>query len=113
MSDDPVLAALATILNRLGHIETRLDGLETRLDRLEDGQTRLRVDLMARLERLEDKVTAIQDDILVNMSRADRAHDAAEGARGDMRGLSAELAVLWRQVRRQGEEIREIRGEKH
>ena len=80
MSDDRVLAALAQLVEG----QTRI---EDRLTKLEDGQTKLRVNVMARFERVEDNLSEIRDDINVNMHRADRADDNASHTRDELRSM--------------------------
>ena len=97
MSDDPILAALT-------RLEAGQTALRADMDTMRDGQTRLRVDLMARMDRLENGLTAIRDDIVVNMARSNLAHDATVSAQ-------LELQVMWRQIKRIESDVREIRGD--
>ncbi len=123
MSDSPLNAALLAIVTRLEGIEDRLGGIEAgqsatndrldgieagqattngRLDRMEAEQTRLRVDVLSRLDGIGGRLTEVREDIVVNMARANRALEATND-------MSVELMSLWRQVKRQGDEIRELR----
>ncbi|MSP02276.1 MAG: hypothetical protein EXR07_14680 [Acetobacteraceae bacterium] len=88
-----------------------LTSLRTDLTALRDGQTTFRVDLMGRIERLENHITDIRDDIGVNIGRADRAHEAADNTRNEVRLMSQELSVMWRQIKRLESDVREIKGE--
>ena len=95
MSDDPVLSALA-------RLESGQGAINARLDRMEAEQTRLRVDVLSRFDRIDGRLTEVREDIVVNMARANRALEATND-------MSLELMSLWRQVKRHGDEIREIR----
>ncbi len=122
MSDDPILAALIRIEagqieyrqrfealeRRFDTLEQRFDKLEQRFDKLEAGQTQLRVAVMDRIDRLENALSEIRDDIGVNMGRADRAHQAADSTRSELRELSQEMTVMWRQIKRLDTRVSDI-----
>jgi predicted nucleic acid-binding Zn-ribbon protein len=78
-NEDPITAALATLTAAF---------------------TSLRVDMLARFDRVETRLTEIRDDITVNMGRADRAHEASDNTRYELRALSQEVATLTRKQRR-------------
>ena len=77
---------------------------------LEAGQNQLRTDLMARMDRLGDDISRIRDDIGVNMGRAERAVEAADHTREELRSLGSEVAAMWRKVNRLESDIRDLRG---
>jgi len=77
MSDD----ALSMILAAMLRLEGKTDRIETRLD------------------RIDAQLSSIRDDIGVNMGRADRAHEAADGTRAELRLLSQEVSGMSRQIR--------------
>lgn len=77
MSDDAlsmILAAMLRLEGKAGQIETRLD-------------------------RIDAQLSSIRDDIGVNMGRADRAHEAVDGTRAELRLLSQEVSGMSRQIR--------------
>lgn len=109
---------LGEIGGRIGEIEGRigqLDGLMAqlvaRIDRLEANYLSLRVDLMARMDRLQNEATAIRDDITVNMATAQRAHEAADNTRAELRLLGEEVTGLYRKLTRLEARVREITGD--
>jgi chromosome segregation ATPase len=132
MSDNLVLASLARLeggqtamLTELTDVQTRLTGvqtgltgvqtglttLEARQTALEDSQTSLRVDVMARMDRLENRLTEIRDDISVNMGSTRRAHEAADNTRSEVRLLGEQVNVMWRQMKRLEQQVRDITGD--
>jgi len=97
MSDDSILTALAR--------------LESRLVRLEDGQTALRVDVMARMDRLENKLTEIRDDIAVNFGATDTVKRANDNTREELRSLGETVSAMYRVVRRLDDRVRHLEGD--
>jgi hypothetical protein len=63
------------------------------------------------MDRLQDALTAIRDDIGVNMGRADAAVRANTNTREDVRGLEEQVGIMWRQIRRLEDRVREIGGD--
>jgi hypothetical protein len=59
----------------------------------------------------EDKLTAIPDDIGVSIGRVDRAREAAENTREEPRMMSEEVSIMWRQIKRLEEQMRDLTGE--
>jgi archaellum component FlaC len=106
MSDNP----LDRILAKLDALEASQRQVEAGLRQVEAGQTQLRIDLMGRMERLGDDIGRIRDDIGVNMGRADRAIEAADHAREELRSLGSEVAAMWRKVNRLESDVRDLRG---
>lgn len=90
--------------------DSLLDRIPAKLDVLEAGQKQLRIDLMARMERLGDEIGRIRDDIGVNMGRAERAIEAADHTRDELRSLGSEIAAMWRKVNRLEGDVRDLRG---
>ena len=85
--------------------------LENAQARLEESQTQLRVELMSRMDRLQNTLTGIRDDIGVNMGRADRAHEAADNTRAELRTLGEVVTGMGRQIQRLQTAVRELRGD--
>ena len=106
MSDNP----LDRILAKLDVLETGQRQLEASHRQLEAGQNQLRIDLMPRMDRLGDDISRIRDDIGVNMGRAERAVEAADHTREELRSLGSEVAAMWRKVNRLESDIRDLRG---
>lgn len=121
MPDDNILAAIAALETRIdtaiagtraalesridtavagtrAALEARIDGLNAslsgRMDRIDDAATSFRVAVMERFDRMETRFTEIRDDITVTMGRADKAHEAADHTREELRSLSKEVAIL-------------------
>ncbi len=82
MSDDPVLAAIAS----------------------------LRVDLMARMDRLENSLTDIRNDIAVNFGTADAVKRANDNTREEVRSLRDIVAALVRKIQTLETKVRDITG---
>ena len=84
MSDDPVIALLNGINDRLGRLEHGQTGLQQGQATLQQNQTVLRVDLMAQTGRLGDQITSIREDTTVNMGAADgeRRHQGGAARTG-------------------------------
>ena len=110
MSDDPIIALLNGINDRLGRMEKGLASLEARMTVLDQGQTTLRVDLMARMERLDDQVTLIREDITVNIGAADSVRTANEVTKAELGALSSMVFTMTRQVRRLQTQVDELSG---
>jgi len=106
MPDDNILAAIAALETRIdtavagtrAALEARIDGLNAslsgRMDRIDDAATSFRVAVMERFDRMETRFTEIRDDITVTMGRSDKAHEAADHTREELRSLSKEVAIL-------------------
>jgi len=104
MSDETagrILAAIAELSS----------GLVRRLDQLEQGQAQLRTDLMSRMDRIQDAITAIRDDIGVTHATAERAREANEGTRNELRALSEVVSGMQRQIQRLQTDVRQLKGE--
>ena len=71
----------------------------------------LRTDLMARMDRLQDSITAIRDDIGVNMGAADRAVEANDHTRAEVRSLGEVVTAMGRQIQRLQADVRALKGE--
>jgi predicted nucleic acid-binding Zn-ribbon protein len=118
MSDDPVLSALSRLESGMTDVGSRLTSLESRLTNVEAGltgvqqsQTTLRVDVMARMDRLENKLTEMRDDITVNIGGTWQNREAINSTRGDLHGLGEQVNIMWRQIKRLEQQVREITGE--
>ncbi len=132
MSDDQILAAIIRLETGVGSVlqdlrtireeqtsmrqeqnafRQELAALRKDVTTLQQGQTALRVDLMERMDRLQDSISACRDDIGVNMARADRAHDVNENTREELRSLSKEVSMMWRQLKQLESKVRGITGE--
>ncbi len=131
MSDDPVIALLNGINDRLGRLEHGQTGLQQGQAALQQGQTALqqglatlqrdqaalqqnqtvlRVDLMARMDRLGDQITSIREDITVNMGAVDSVRTANEGTKAELRALGEMVFTMHRQVRRLQTQVEELSG---
>jgi hypothetical protein len=53
-------------------------------------------------------LTDIRDDIGVSMGRMDRAHEASDSTRSEVRELSQELLVMWKQIKRLDTRVSDI-----
>jgi peptidoglycan hydrolase CwlO-like protein len=95
--------------------QAKLEAAQAKLEEgykgLREDQTALRVGLMARMDRLQDTLTSIRDDIIVNMGRADRAHEAADSTRAELRALGEQVNAMTRQITRLQTQVRELRGD--
>ncbi len=118
MSDNPVLSALSRLESGMTHVGSRLTSLESRLTGVESGltsvqqsQTTPRVDVMARMDRLENKLTEMRDDITVNIGGTWQNREAINSTRGDLHGLGEQVNIMWRQIKRLEQQVREITGE--
>jgi archaellum component FlaC len=113
MSDNPldrILAKLDVLEAGQKQLEAGQKRLEAGHERLEANQKQLRVDLMGRMDRLGDDIGRIRDDIGVNMGRAERAIEAADHTREELRSLGSEIAAMWRKVNRLESDVRDLRG---
>ena len=121
MSDDRLDRILAK-LDVLEAGQRQLEGGQKQLEagqkqleagqrQLEAGQKQLRIDLMGRMERLGDQIGRIRDDIGVNMGRAERAIEAADHTREELRSLGNEIAAMWRKVNLLESDVRDLRNE--
>jgi archaellum component FlaC len=111
MSDNPldrILAKLDALEASQRQVEASLRQVEAGQRQVEAGQTQLRIDLMGRMERLGDDIGRIRDDIGVNMGRADRAIEAADHMRDELRSLGSEIAAMWRKVNRLESDVRDL-----
>jgi chromosome segregation ATPase len=106
-----VQRGLTSVQTGLTDVQTGLTALENRQTALEDSQTKLRVDVMARMDRLENRLTEIRDDIGVNMGSTRRAHEAADNTRSEVRLLGEQVNVMWRQMKRLEQQVRDITGD--
>jgi phage shock protein A len=95
---------------KVGALDTKVGALEGRMTTMEGKITTLRVDLMARLDRHEDALSAIRDDIAVNMGRADRAQDAAENTRHELRALGDQVNAMYRKMKHAESRIDKLEG---
>lgn len=122
MSDNPILAALAELSatmtgrldamgNRFDATDSRLDAVVARLEHVESGQDRFRVDLMGRIDRLQNQFTSLRDDVAVNFGRADKAEEAADGTRRELRALSDIVSAMERQIQHLQTDVRQLKGE--
>ena len=116
MSGDPILAALAQLLDGqrrleegLTKVEERQERFEERLTRLEEGQTRLRVDLMGRMDRFENRLTTFQDDISVNMAGVNTVFNRLAASRQEGDATFAALQTVIQQVFRLRNELEELK----
>ena len=53
-------------------------------------------------------MTLIRDDIGVNMGRADRAHQAADGTRAELRSLGDEVNSIYRMIKTLEAQVRNL-----
>ncbi len=104
---DQVLAAIAGLGERIGHMDERIGRLDERIGGVEKASTglredfiRLRTDLMARLDRQQDLLTAIKDDIGVNMIAVDRVRDANIETKKDYVQLADQVSLIHRRLMR-------------
>jgi peptidoglycan hydrolase CwlO-like protein len=95
---------------KVGSLDTKVGALEGRMTTMEGKITTLRVDLMARLDRHEDALSAIRDDIAVSMGRADRAQDAAENTREELRALGDQVNAMYRKMKHTEARIDKLEG---
>ena len=124
MSDEPIIAILNGINDRVGRV---LDGqaesevhqidlerivfaLQQEQISLRTDMTTLRVDLMARMDRLEDQITLIREDITVNIGASDSVRTANEGTKAELRALSGMVFTMTRQIRRLQTQVDELSG---
>ncbi len=133
MSDDTIIAAIATlradIAERFDRVERKVDGLEQKVDGLEqkfdgleqkfdgleqkvdrqgEAHTSLRVAVFERFDRVETQLTQLRDDITVNLAGVDRAYNAADNARADIKTLAFELSTLTRKTRRLEAQVNDL-----
>ena len=106
-----ILAKLDALNEGQGELRSDLGSLRSDLGALRVNVDGLRVGMMERMDRLQDSVTAIRDDIGVNMGRADRAHEAADGTRSELRALGEQVSAMARQITHLQVKVREIRGD--
>jgi hypothetical protein len=111
MSDDPVLSALSRLESGLTDVGSRLTDVEAGLTGVQQSQTTLRVDVMARMDRLENKLTEMRDDMTVNIGGTWQTREALSSTRGDLHSLGEQVNIMWRQMKRLEQQVREITGE--
>ena len=106
---------LSTLWDDLSTLRDEVASLaRVTLARFEAGERALldlRVAVMARLDRVENTMTSVHDDLVVNLARTNRAHDAIEHTREELRAVNQEVTMMWRRIRRLETEVREIRGD--
>ncbi len=91
--------------------DSRLTSVESGLTSVQQSQTSLRVDVMARMDRLENKLTEMRDDITVNIGGTWQNREAINSTRGDLHGLGEQVNIMWRQIKRLEQQVRDINGE--
>ena len=106
MSDDPLLAALIGLRDRLDAVADEFH------EELRDELTKLRVEMMGRFERVENRLTVIQDDIAVNMGGISTVFDRQVGIRKEFDGLSTESQALHRMIKRLQTRVDELEQKK-
>jgi hypothetical protein len=104
-------AGQMALQERFTTLEAGQTALQYSQTALQDSQTSLRVDTMARMDRLENRLTEIRDDISVNMGSSERAHEAAANTRTELRSLGVQVNVMWRQMKRLEQQVRDITGD--
>ena len=124
MSDDPVIAFLNGINDRLGRLERGQAGLQQGQATVQQGlatlqrdqtamqqnQTVLRMDLMARMDRLGDQITSIREDITVNMGAVDSVRTANEGTKAELRASGEMVFTMHCKMRRLQSQVEELSG---
>jgi len=103
---------------RLAQLEAGQRGLQDEVQMLGravaaivEGQTTLRVDVMARMERFENRLTEIGDDIAVTMNNAARVEEAGDHARKYIRSITEQLSIMQRQIGRLQTNVAQLRGD--
>jgi chromosome segregation ATPase len=89
-------------------LEQKFDGLEQKVDRQGEAHTSLRVAVFERFDRVETQLTQLRDDITVNLAGVDRAYNAADNARADIKTLAFELSTLTRKTRRLEAQVNDL-----
>jgi methyl-accepting chemotaxis protein len=107
-NQDTMRAEMATI--RVSLIE-RTDRLENEVSASHEEMKSLRLSLTEGMERQHKALLSIRDDIGVMMSRADRAHEAADNTRNELRSLGELVDAMGRQITSLQKQVRELRGD--
>ena len=115
MSDD-VLAAIATLSERIADLAARSDRLESgldglrqdtaqlrqdvthRIDRLQSGLDRVRGDVMERIDRLQITVGGLRDDTQVNYASHGRVEETVRHAVAQTRLLADQVTAMEKQI---------------
>jgi len=140
MSENPVLAAIARLEAAFGasqrgvHVDLTdmragltdfsadLAGMRAEIIRLEmtfttslldvrADMTQMRSAIMDRIDRLQDRVTEVRDDIGVAMGSADAMQRANDNTRELVRLQGEQLTIMFRQIKRLEEKVRNITGD--
>ena len=99
MSDDPVLAALARL--EAGQTSMRSEFLA------ELGKTRGAI--MDRVDELQRRVDLVREDIAVSMGSSEAATRANDNTRADLRSLTEQFGIMWKQLKKLQVEVEELR----
>jgi hypothetical protein len=73
--------------------------------------TQMRTVIMDRIDRLQDRVTEIRDDIGVAMGSADAMQRANDNTREIVRLQGEQMSIMFRQIKRLEDKVRNITGE--
>ena len=95
-----ILAAVTRTADRMDTLEGWLMSIKDEANQIRDGQTSLRIDIMARLDRHEERLTAIRDDITVAMGRTGHVDRLNNNTRDEVRSLSEVVTAMQKQIMR-------------
>jgi chromosome segregation ATPase len=92
-------------------IRTEVASIRTETTGIRADMTQMRAAVMDRIDRLQDRVTEIRDDISVAMGSADAMQRANDNTREMVRLQGEQLSIMFRQIKRLEEKVRNITGE--
>jgi hypothetical protein len=102
---EPTLADVVDLIHGIGA------GLGSLREDVTRQLTEFRTVLMERMDRLQDAITAIRDDIGATMTGSERAQEAADHTRDELRLLGEQVTVMARQIQRLQTDVRQLKGE--
>jgi hypothetical protein len=103
-------------------LDTRLSSVEAELSSVVTGQKSLRAafsdelgktrtDIMGKVADLQKEVATIREDIAVEMGAVDMAREVNDNTRNDVKQMREQLSVMWKQLKRAQDDIRELKGD--
>lgn len=109
MSDDPIDRMLA-MGERMEALLRRMEArdISLRADFLEElGKTR--TEIMERFDWLQARVDLVRDDVAVAMGSSEAVSRANDTTKADIRTLTEQFGIMWKQLKQLQTEVRELR----
>ncbi len=121
MSEDPILAALARMDERLSRMDERMDArlsamgarigrIDATLEALDRNVDKLRGETGGWMERIENRLTAIREDIVVNLGATHAVRRIGGNTRDELRDLGDTVAALHQKLVRLQTQVDDMGG---